>query len=61
MKHTSPCLIGHPADGSAPFLMAVLDLGNEPEKRAKQIWDQTHALYTQPLTHYTVEQWEIDQ
>lgn len=58
-KHTEMCLIGHPVDGSAPFIMAVLDLGNDPQKRAREIWDQTHRLYTQALLYYTVEEREI--
>lgn len=50
----APRLIGHPADGSKPFVMAILDLGN-PEERAAKIWAQTSHLYVQKLSHYTIE------
>jgi hypothetical protein len=50
----APRLIGHPADGSKPFVMAILDLGNA-EDRAAKIWKETAHLYTQKLSHYTIE------
>lgn len=45
-------MIGIPADGSAPFLMAILDMGPQ---RAETIWRETAHLYTQKLSGYRLE------
>ena len=44
-------LIGLPADGSKPFLMAIA----MNEENAKRIYAQTHHLYVQPLSGYRLE------
>jgi len=45
-------MIAIPADGSSPFLMAIVELG---EASAARIWKETAHLYTQKLIGYRLE------
>lgn len=51
----SKAMYGIPADGSAPFLMCILDMG---EHRAPKIWKETAHLYTQKLIGYEIRDWK---
>lgn len=47
-----------PYDGSEPFLMATLDYGDDPLKRAAYIWRETSHLYIKALRDYYVINYE---
>lgn len=45
-------MMGIPADGGKPFVMAILDMAGDKKTAAERTWNDTQRLYTQKLSGY---------
>lgn len=48
-------MMGIPADGGKPFVMAILDMAGDKKVDAERVWNQSAKSYTQPLSGYRLE------